>query len=91
MAKRVTITLASSGRRVRLRIVDDGKGIGTLSPRRSGLGLRIMQYRAGLLRGAVSVHARFEGGTEVCCTAPAQMLRTSEEAHKTDSKFCAPS
>lgn len=84
-AKRVTVTLACSRKRVQLRILDDGKGIKTLSPRRKGLGLRIMQYRAGLLQGTVSVHARPRGGTEVCCIAPAQMLHSHEGVGKIPS------
>ena len=53
-----------------LVVADDGSGIGTLSPTRQGLGLHIMQYRAGLLRGAASVQPRRGGGTEVICTVP---------------------
>jgi signal transduction histidine kinase len=71
LAKRVTIILARAGATVKLKILDNGKGIETLSPRRKGLGLRIMQYRAGLLQGTVVVQRRPEGGTEVCCAAPA--------------------
>jgi PAS domain S-box-containing protein len=69
-AKRVIIDLTRIGNEVCLKIIDNGKGIGTLSPRRKGLGLRIMQYRAGLLQGMVSVRQRPEGGTEVRCMAP---------------------
>ena len=73
-AKLVTIRLARDRTHLRLRIVDDGKGIGTLSPHRGGLGLRIMQYRAGLLQGVLSVLRRRGGGTEVSCVAPAARL-----------------
>ena len=74
-AKQITISLARMQTGIRLRIADNGKGIGTLSPRRKGLGLRLMQYRAGLLQGTVSVRPRPQGGTEVCCIAPAKVLR----------------
>jgi signal transduction histidine kinase len=74
-AKRITISLTRTQKQVRLRIADNGTGIGTLSPRRRGLGLRIMQYRAGLLQGTVSVRPRLEGGTEVSCIAPSRILR----------------
>jgi PAS domain S-box-containing protein len=74
-AKRITIGLDRNGEAVRLRVIDDGKGIRPLSPRRKGLGLRIMQYRAGLLRGTVIVRPRRLGGTEVVCTAPSKVLK----------------
>jgi len=74
-ATRIAIGLRRDRRGIRLRIVDDGRGIGALSPRRNGLGLRIMRYRAGLLQGTVSVRRRTEGGTEVCCLAPASLSR----------------
>jgi PAS domain S-box-containing protein len=74
-ANRVTISLARAGERIKLRILDNGKGIRTLSPRRKGLGLRIMQYRAGLLQGTASVRPRPGGGTEVCCIAPVRALQ----------------
>jgi signal transduction histidine kinase len=81
-AKRITIGLTRTRELARLRIVDNGRGIGTLSPRRKGMGLRIMQYRAGLLQGTVSVGRRPGGGTEVCCIAPAKELCGEERGRR---------
>ncbi len=75
---RITLGLRRAGSQVRLRIVDNGRGIRALSPRRKGLGLRIMQYRAGLLQATVSVRQRSVGGTEVCCVAP---VKVSSSTH----------
>lgn len=50
-----------------LVVADDGKGIGEIPPQRQGLGLHIMQYRAGLVRGALTVRPRSDRGTEVIC------------------------
>ena len=75
-ATRVTIGLTREPAGVLLKIADNGSGIGPLSPRRKGLGLHIMQYRAGLLAGTVSVRGRPGGGTEVCCMAPAAVLQS---------------
>jgi two-component system, LuxR family, sensor kinase FixL len=75
-ATRVTIGLTRERAGVLLKIVDDGSGIGPLSPRRKGLGLHIMQYRAGLLAGTFSVRGRPAGGTEVCCVVPATLLQS---------------
>jgi signal transduction histidine kinase len=75
-ARRVAISLSLRRGQVGLRITDNGIGIGALSPRRKGLGLRVMQYRAGLLQGALSVTRRPNGGTEVRCVAPVSALTT---------------
>jgi PAS domain S-box-containing protein len=74
-AREIIISLTRTREQVRLRIADNGKGIETLSPRRKGMGLRIMQYRGGLLQGTVSISRRPGGGTEVCCVAPAKVLQ----------------
>jgi PAS domain S-box-containing protein len=67
-ARAITIHLQRKRHRVILRVTDNGKGIAPVSPRRKGLGLRIMQYRASLLRGTFAVRPRTEGGTEVVCS-----------------------
>ena len=69
-AKRIVLGLTRTGKVIQLKIVDNGKGIGKSSPTKKGLGLRIMQYRAGLLQGTVSLRPGRRGGTEVCCVAP---------------------
>ena len=51
----ISIRLNRTRENVTLTVADDGKGIGVLSPTRQGLGLHIMQYRAGLIRGSVVV------------------------------------
>lgn len=66
----ISIRLSRARRNVTLAVADNGKGIGVLSPTRQGLGLHIMQYRAGLIRGSVTVQPRRGGGTEVICSAP---------------------
>lgn len=68
-ARRISIGLRRWRGKVILSITDNGKGIGALSPRRRGLGLRVMQYRARLLQGSVTVQRRPEGGTQVRCVA----------------------
>jgi len=74
-ARRVAIRLGRQRGQVALSVADNGKGIGALSPRRKGLGLRVMQYRAGLLQGRFLVRRRPAGGTEVRCVVPASSLK----------------
>jgi PAS domain S-box-containing protein len=77
-ARRIIISLAHGRGGLTLSIVDNGKGIGALSPTRKGLGLRVMQYRTGLRQGVFSVRRRPAGGTEVRCTVPGSSLNVSE-------------
>lgn len=66
----ISLRLNCGRRTITLVVADDGKGIGPLSPTRQGLGLHIMQHRAGLIRGTVNVQPRRGKGTEVICAAP---------------------
>jgi signal transduction histidine kinase len=53
-----------------LAVKDDGIGLPTAMPERSGIGLRIMSSRAGMIGGTFSVKNRNEGGTAVVCRLP---------------------
>ena len=66
-ARRVDVELRRSDGVITLEIRDDGVGILEKSRRGSGMGLRIMQYRAGLLGAALEVGASADGGTSVVC------------------------
>jgi PAS domain S-box-containing protein len=48
-------------------VEDDGVGIAEHSRQNGGMGLRIMQYRAGVIDGALDVHPTHSGGTAVVC------------------------
>lgn len=72
----IAVSLRKVRNKLTLTIADDGRGIGPLSPHRGGLGLRIMQYRAGLIRGNLEVRSRRVRGTEVVCTTPLPMAKT---------------
>jgi signal transduction histidine kinase len=64
-AKRILLRLAREGDRVRLSVRDDGKGIDDGAEARGGLGIRIMRYRASMLRGSLEVRRDPAGGTFV--------------------------
>jgi len=66
-AKSVTLTLTGSSDAATLRIEDDGVGLPEFSPRREGMGLRIMAHRAAILGGQFSIHRRLSGGTIAEC------------------------
>lgn len=65
----IGIRLKRERERVTLLVTDDGIGIDPAARSRKGLGLRIMQYRAGLIEGTLAVQPRRGRGTEVVCSA----------------------
>lgn len=68
-ATRLEIGLANLGDRIQLAIRDNGKGLPrSLPKKRQGLGLRIMQYRAGIIGGSLVIQREPTGGTTVACT-----------------------
>jgi two-component system CheB/CheR fusion protein len=67
-ATHIDVSLTESGSAVSLVIADDGTGIATEPAKATGLGLRIMNYRAKMLRGSLSVHRGDTCGTVVTCS-----------------------
>ncbi len=67
-ASRLEIGLASVGTRIHLAIRDDGRGLPKRPARGSGIGLRIMQYRAGMIGASLLVQNEPTGGVVVACT-----------------------
>jgi signal transduction histidine kinase len=67
-ANRVIIRLRQVDGRLNLGIVDDGIGLPKEGIKRSGLGLRIMTYRAQKVGGTLEITPGKSGGTEVSCT-----------------------
>lgn len=66
-AKRIWLELENTPASLILSIRDDGKGIPENLPKDGGMGLRIMDYRAGLIGGQISIQRHPEGGTIVTC------------------------
>jgi two-component system, LuxR family, sensor kinase FixL len=69
----IEITLDEARTEMVLRVQDDGCGIARQRAS-TGMGLRIMQYRAELIGGALIVQRRRAGGTEVACTFDARRV-----------------
>lgn len=55
---------------LRLQVADDGSGIPPTPERNTGIGLRSMAYRAGLIGATLTVRAGEQGGTTVTCAVP---------------------
>lgn len=68
-AEQIAITLDAEDSAIILSISDDGVG---LAPEQTndGFGLKIMQYRASLVGGSLSVRSQDAAGTQVVCRLP---------------------
>ena len=66
-AAHVSVTLANSDEPT-LTISDDGLGSPAELCSSKGMGVHIMNYRAGMIGGRLSIAARQRGGTKVICT-----------------------
>lgn len=67
-ATEILIRFESSDHRMVLTITDNGSGFGQLPPRQTGMGLRIMQYRSGMVGGTLKMENGPAGGARVVCT-----------------------
>lgn len=67
-ANKIEMSLGSDPDRLTLRVADNGIGIREQRSTFSGMGLRIMEYRAGLIGATLQVGPGGEGGTLVNCT-----------------------
>lgn len=67
-AKQIDISLSVLGNDLQLRVRDNGSGMGASTAKSTGMGLKIMRYRAGVIGGALFVQPNPDGGTDVVCT-----------------------
>jgi PAS domain S-box-containing protein len=70
-ARAITVTLQAHDDKVQLSVSDDGIGLQAGAVGGSGMGLKIMAYRARMIRGVIEVAPRRGGGTRVQCVCPA--------------------
>jgi two-component system CheB/CheR fusion protein len=66
-ASRIDISIGRAGERGYLAICDDGRGFDNSAQTSTGLGLRIMQHRCGLIDAELDIRASLERGTEIRC------------------------
>jgi signal transduction histidine kinase len=69
-AKKINIKLRFTKSGTVLSIENDGLDFPKLSPRRKGLGLKIMKYRTDLIGGSLDIRKGDKGGTVVICIFP---------------------
>jgi PAS domain S-box-containing protein len=66
-AQRIVIRLLRGGGSVSLSVKDDGVGLPKNDTKRNGIGLRVMNYRAGMIGASLSIESPQAGGTLVSC------------------------
>ena len=66
-ARSITIDVSRTSASTRLRIADDGVGF-SAPVSESGLGLRLMKYRAGIIGAELAVTSQLNKGTTVACS-----------------------
>lgn len=66
--------LLEGNEHVALTVADDGEGIVEQAKKSQGLGIRIMQNRAGIIGGRLSIQPGKQGGTVVRCILPKEIL-----------------
>jgi two-component system sensor kinase FixL len=63
----IIITLAPAGDRLRLTIEDNGSGFDANARGRSGMGIRIMRYRAKVIGASLELQSQVNEGTKITC------------------------
>ena len=66
-ARNIVIALAGSGNKTMLSVTDDGAGLAVDARAKSGMGLRIMDYRAGMIGAMFDIQNLPAGGTRAVC------------------------
>ena len=69
-ATQINVGLGIEGTRGCFLISDDGRGIPTSSGESSGLGLRIMKHRCGLIDAELQIESSYDEGTRIKCYFP---------------------
>jgi PAS domain S-box-containing protein len=81
-AKNVVITLDPVNDRFALMVTDDGMGFSANGARQSGMGLRIMDYRARVIGAALEVKSRPGAGTQLTCIFSPAFPETGQNRHE---------
>jgi len=77
-ASRLCILLESHPGKLLMMVTDNGRGL-PAAPAGNGMGLRIMQSRASMIGGNLTVENRSEGGVRVTCTIALASASTQHE------------
>ena len=66
-ATSVIVTLAAEGEQLKLTVQDNGTGFQLSGQSRSGMGIRIMRYRAKVIGATLDLQSQLNHGTQITC------------------------
>ena len=69
-AKRILIRLTQTPKQINLTVKDDGLGLTNQRQKKTGMGMNIMRYRAGIIGGLLTIRNDSTDGAIVACTVP---------------------
>jgi PAS domain S-box-containing protein len=69
-ARYILIDLSIDNRKLSLKIHDNGNGFRLKDGHRSGMGMRIMHYRANSIGGSLTIQSQLNAGTDLVCVVP---------------------
>jgi signal transduction histidine kinase len=67
-ARQISLRLTAESGRAFLTVENDGRDFPARLPQDRGMGLKVMNYRAEMIGGTLTVHRRQGGGTRVTCS-----------------------
>jgi len=80
-AKRILIRLKVERVQMILSVIDNGSGFPPQRPKSKGMGLRIMQSRAGMIGGTLAIERNAAGGTSVTVRTPNVVRQKTSNPH----------
>ena len=89
-AGRIVIALAHTNGTISLSIKDDGVGFPKSDSKTHGIGLRVMNYRAGMIGASLNIESQPVGGTTVTCQLPLDEPSHSSRPKKAKPAKAAP-
>jgi PAS domain S-box-containing protein len=82
-AQCIVVVLTRTGGSIGLTVKDNGLGFPKIDSKSNGIGLRVMNYRAGMIGASLTVGRQRDGGTVVQCQLPVgEHRRTSDKRNK---------
>jgi PAS domain S-box-containing protein len=85
-AKRILIRLKEERGRITLSVIDNGSGFPAQVPKSEGMGLQIMQSRAGMIGGTLTIERNAVGGTSVTVAASNGTVRQKSNTYHARKK-----
>ena len=73
------MSLTEKNGRITLAVKDNGTGFSLSSARKGGMGLNIMNYRAGAIGASLDIRRKGNHGMRVACMIPRQQSEISKE------------